>query len=134
MKKSERTPILREAMKELKDKLRPFLNGLRGSYDFEVNGYLLEARLYDTGVDEVLEKVSQPKAAMLYSSDEIFRNARYLYSSPDHKGNPNIYRWDYFYTPVKIGDETVGVRIAVRDLVRGTGQQPESQIYHWAIK
>lgn len=35
-----------------------------------------------------------------------------------------------FYTPVKIGDDTVGVRIAVRDL----GTPMESQIYNWGIK
>lgn len=41
-----------------------------------------------------------------------------------------IYRWNYFYTPVKIGDSTVGVRIAVRDMATPN----ESQIYNWGIK
>ena len=117
-------------MKELKGNLRQFLNGIKGNYDFVVNGNILEARLYDTGVREVMQGVTQPKASMLYSSREIFQNARYLYSTPDYAGDPNIFRWNYFYTPVEIGDETVGVRIAVRDIAKPL----ESQIYHWGIK
>lgn len=135
MKKAERTPILRQKMKELKGALRQFLNGLKGgTYEFEVNGNILEARLYDTGVREVLEKIDQSKASMLYHSDQVFQNARYLYSTPDYDGDPNIYRWNYFYTPVRIGDETVGVRIAVRDMVRQTDGSMDSQIYNWGIK
>lgn len=135
MKKAERTPILRQKMKELKASLRQFLNGLKGgSYEFEVNGNILEARLYDTGVREVLEKIGRSKASMLYHSDQVFRNARYLYSTPDYDGDPNVYRWNYFYTPVQIGDEIVGVRIAVRDMVETREGRPESQIYNWGIK
>lgn len=135
MKKAERTPILRQKMKELKGALRQFLNGLKGgTYEFEVNGNILEARLYDTGVREVLEKIDQSKASMLYHSDQVFQNARYLYSTPDYDGDPNIYRWNYFYTPVRIGDEIVGVRIAVRDMVRQTDGSMDSQIYNWGIK
>lgn len=131
MKKAERTPILRQKMKELKASLRQFLNGLKGgTYEFEVNGNILEAKLYDTGVREVLEKIDQSKASMLYHSDQVFQNARYLYSTPDYDGNPNVYRWNYFYTPVQIGDEIVGVRIAVRDMAK----TQESQIYNWNIK
>lgn len=135
MKKAERTPILRQKMKELKASLRQFLNGLKGgTYEFEVNGNILEAKLYDTGVREVLEKIDQSKASMLYHSDQVFQNARYLYSTPDYDGNPNVYRWNYFYTPVQIGDEIVGVRIAVRDMVETRDGRPESQIYNWGIK
>lgn len=135
MKKAERTPILRQKMKELKASLRQFLNSLKGgTYEFEVNGNILEAKLYDTGVREVLEKIDQSKASMLYHSDQVFQNARYLYSTPDYDGNPNVYRWNYFYTPVQIGDEIVGVRIAVRDMAHGQNNLPESQIYNWGIK
>ncbi len=135
VKKSERTPILRQKMNELKASLRQFLNGLKGSsYEFEVNGNILEAKLYDTGVREVMEKVTQDKASMLYHSDEVFQNARYLYSTPDYDGDPNIYRWNYFYTPVQIGDQTVGVRIAVRDMVPSADGRMDSQIYNWGIK
>jgi len=131
MKKSDRTPILREKMAELKKGLRNFLAGLKsGAYEFEVNGNVLEAKLYDTGVREVMANVTQPKAKMLYHSDEIFRNAKYLYSLPDTDGDPNIYRWNYFYTPVDIGGDIVGVRIAVRDVANPA----ESQIYNWNIK
>lgn len=135
MKKAERTPILRQKMKELKASLRQFLNGLKGgSYEFNVNGNILEAKLYDTGVREVLEKIDQSKASMLYHSDQVFQNARYLYSTPDYDGDPNVYRWNYFYTPVQIGGEIVGVRIAVRDMVRQTDGSMDSQIYNWGIK
>ena len=135
MKKTERTPILRQKMTELKTALRSFLGGLKGgSFEFEVNGNILEAKLYDTGVREVMEKVNWEKASMLFHSDEVFQNARYLYSTPDYDGDPNIYRWNYFYTPVQIGDEVVGVRIAVRDMVPSADGAMDSQIYNWNIK
>ena len=131
MKKKDRTPILKQKMSELKTELRMFLDGLKDTkYEFEVNGYILDARLYDAGVREVMEKVTQDKAAMLHHSDKIFQNARYLYSTPDYDGDENVYRWNYFYSPVQIGDETVGVRVAVRDMVKTN----ESQIYNWGIK
>ena len=131
MKKAERTPILKQKMSEVKASLRQFLSGLKGgNFEFEVNGNVLEAKLYDTGIKEVLEKITQDKANMLSQSDQIFKNAEYLYSLPDYEGNSEIYRWNYFYTPVKIGDSTVGVRIAVRDMVNPA----ESQIYNWGIK
>lgn len=131
MKKAERTPILKQKMSEVKASLRQFLSGLKGgNFEFEVNGNVLEAKLYDTGIKEVLEKITKDKANMLSQSDQIFRNAEYLYSLPDYEGNSEIYRWNYFYTPVKIGDSTVGVRIAVRDMVNPA----ESQIYNWGIK
>lgn len=131
MKKAERTPILKQKMAEIKTSLRQFLSGLKGgNFEFEVNGNVLEAKLYDTGIKEVLEKITQDKANMLSQSDQIFKNAEYLYSLPDYDGDSNIYRWNYFYTPVKIGNSTVGVRIAVRDMAK----QRESQIYNWGIK
>ena len=97
--------------------------------------YLIWSRLawgalYDTGIKEVMEKVTEDKANMLSHSDQIFSNAEYLYSLPGYEGNLNIYRWNYFYTPVQIGDTTVGVRIAIRDMV----MPAESQIYSWGIK
>ena len=136
MKKTERTPILKEAINKLKSSIRQFLTGLSNqNFEFEVNGKVLEAKLYSTGINEVLGKVTQEKANMLYSTEEIFRNAQYLYSTPDYDGDPNVYRWNYFYTPVQIGEEIVGVRIAVRDMAKGTdGATPQSQIYNWGIK
>ena len=71
---------------------------------------------------------------MLYTTEEIFKNARYLYSTTDYDGDPNVYRWNYFYTPVQIGEDVVGVRIAVRDISKGVEMNPESQIYNWNIK
>lgn len=135
MKKSERTPILKQKMTELKTDIRKFLNGLKnGSFEFEINGNILEAKLYDTGIKEVMEKVTQDKANMLSHSDQVFNNAEYLYSLPDYEGNPNVYRWNYFYTPVQIGDTTVGVRIAIRDMKQTESGRTESQIYNWGIK
>ncbi len=131
IKKKERTPILKEAMIKLKNNIRQFLNGLKyQNFEFEVNGKVLEAKLYNTGINEVLEKVTQEKANMLYSTEDIFKNSRYLYSTQDYDSDPNVYRWNYFYTPVQIGENIVGVRIAVRDLAK----QGESQIYNWGIK
>lgn len=131
MKKKDRTPIIKEAINKLKSNLRSFLSDFKNqSFEFEVSGKVLEAKLSNTGINEVLEKITKDKAEMLYSTREIFRNARYLYSTPDYDGDPNVYRWNYFYTPVKIGDDTVGVRIAVRD----TATPQESQIYNWGIK
>ena len=133
--KADRTPVLKQKLAELKTNLRRYLSGLKGaSYEFDVNGNVLDARLYDTGIREVMDRVTQEKSNMLFGSDQIFRNAQYLYSTPDYDSNPNVYRWNYFYTPVQIGDQTVGVRIAVRDM-RQSGVNPAgSQIYHWGIK
>ena len=133
--KKERTPILKQKISELKENLRGFLSGLRGTgFEFDINGNTIEARLYDTGIREVMEKINQGKASMLYSSEAVFQNARYLYSTQDYSGNPNIYRWNYFYTPVQIGGETVGVRIAIRDMKQTYNTASESQIYNWGIK
>lgn len=135
MKKTDRIPIMKQKMNELKASLRQFLDGLKGTgFEFEVNGSILEARLYNAGIQEVLSKITQDKASMLLHSDEIFRNARYLYSTDSYDGNPNIYRWNYFYTPVQIGDQTLGVRIAVRDMKQTAHKEAESQIYNWGIK
>ena len=135
MKKAERAPILREKIGILKTELKSFLQGFSEKpVEFSVNGNVLEAKLYSTGIREVMEKLTQEKATMLYGTSEIFRNARYMYSTPDKAEDPNIYRWNYFYTPVRMGDSIVGVRIAVRDVAKGTKQEPESQIYNWGIK
>ena len=135
MKKTERTPILKQKMGELKAVIRGILNGLKGSHEFEVNGNILDVKLYDAGVNEVMEKVTQSKAEMLTHSGEIFQKAQYMYSTPDYDGDVNIYRWNYFYAPVQMGDgEIVGVRIAVRDMKQTQYGQAESQLYHWGIK
>ena len=135
VKKKERTPILKESMSNLKENIRQFLNGFKNQkFEFDVKGKILEARLYSTGINEVLEKITQEKANMLYSTEDIFKNSRYMYSTTDYDGNPNIYRWNYFYTPVQIGDDVVGVRIAIRDIAEGQEHGPESQIYNWNIK
>lgn len=133
--KKERVPVLRQKMNELKGMIRGYLNTLKGvNYEFEVDGNILDAKLYDTGIKEVMEKVTKDKGGMLLNSDQIFKNAQYLYSSPDYDGNSNVQRWNYFYTPIQAGDETLGVRIAVRDM-KQTGVNPSnSQIYNWNIK
>ena len=131
IKKVERNAILKERITALKAKLRGFLAELKcKEYNFSVNGNILEAKIYDRGIREVTEKLTQDKAKMLYQTDAIFRNAQYLYSTPDYDGNPAVYRWDYFYTPVRFGESILGVRIAVRDVA--TAEQ--SQIYHWGLK
>ena len=131
IKKAERAPILRERIGMLKADLTNLLKGISAKpVEFTVNGNVLEAKLYSTGIREVMEKLTQEKAGMLYGTSDIFRNARYMYSTPDKADDPNIYRWNYFYTPVKLGETIVGVRIAVRD----TATPAESQIYNWGIK
>ena len=131
MKKSERLPIIKQKMAELKNTLREQLSKLKvSSFEFDINGNTIEARLYDTGIREVLEKLTQEKAGMLSLSKEIFENSEYLYSTQDKSGDTNIEAWDYFYVPIKIGDETAGVRIAIRKPV----SSKESQIYNWSIK
>ena len=91
MKKKDRTPILKEAINRLKGNLRQFLTSISSQgFEFEVNGKILDARLYSTGINEVLEKVTKEKAGMLYSTEGIFRNARYLYSTPDYDGSQCI--------------------------------------------
>ena len=131
MPKAERTAILRERIQTLKNDLRTYLNQLKGvNFEFEINGNTIEATVYNAGVKEVLQNLTQEKAGMLSASEEIFRNAEYLYSTQDKTGSPNVTGWDYFYVPVKIGGDTVGVRIAIRNMAFPT----ESQIYNWGIK
>ena len=132
MKKSERTPILKQRIQELKQSLREWLksNFVGKPVEFDINGNIIEAKLYDVGVREVLSNLKKDKVAMLGKTDEIFSKARYLYSTGDKANNPDIYRWNYFYVPLKIGDNMAGVRIAVRDVKEGA----ESQIYNYGIK
>ena len=132
MKKQERTPILRGKIKEVKNYLSNMLKEKFGgkTVEFTVNGNVLEAKLHETGIKEVLEKVTQEKAAMIDKTGEIFSKAQYLYSTSDKAGNPNIYRWNYFYVPLKVGNDTYGVRVAVRDMKHLN----ESQIYNYGIK
>ena len=131
MPKAERTGLLREKIQTLKNDLRTYLNQLKGvNFEFEINGNTIEATVYNAGIKEVLQNLTQDKAGMLSASEEIFRNAEYLYSTQDKTGSPNVTGWDYFYVPVKIGGDTVGVRIAIRNMAFPT----ESQIYNWGIK
>gem|GEM_PF-3430733 len=131
MPKTERKVILREKIKLLKDDLRTYLRQIKGaSFEFEINGETIEAKLYNAGIQEVLKNLTQEKSGMLFASEEIFKNAEYLYSTTDKRGNPEVSGWDYFYVPVKLGDDTAGVRIAVRNMI----QPNEAQIYNWGIK
>lgn len=131
MPKAERTGLLREKIQTLKNDLRTYLNQLKGvNFEFEINGNTIEATVYNAGIKEVLQNLTQDKAGMLSASEEIFRNAEYLYSTQDKTGNSTVTGWDYFYVPVKLGGETVGVRIAVRNTVKPR----EAQIYNWGIK
>lgn len=134
-KKEERRPIIKAKIAELKGVLRDYLNSLKDvDYEFDVNGDVLEARLYGPGIREVLEKVTQNKAGMLGVSDQIFRSAEYLYSTGDKSNNPDVVGWDYFYVPVKFGDAESGVRIAVRNMAQTADGKTDSQIYNWNIK
>lgn len=132
MKRRERLPVIKGKMVKLKDYFKGFLEEtFKGeTIEVDLNGKILEAKLYDTGIREVLEKTDNKKASMLYRSEDIFKNARYLYSTQDKSNNSDIIRWNYFYTPLKIGDDTMGVRIAVRDI----NSINESQLYNWNIK
>lgn len=131
MPKAERTGLLREKIQTLKDDLRTYLNQLKGvNFEFEINGNTIEATVYNAGIKEVLQNLTQDKAGMLSASEEIFRNAEYLYSTQDKTGNSTVTGWDYFYVPVKLGGDAVGVRIAVRNTVKPR----EAQIYNWGIK
>lgn len=131
MKKADRNVALKEKMKALKADLTEFLKGItKEKFDFTVNGNVIEARVYDAGVREVRKSLTQEKASMLTGSREIFNNAQYLYSTPDYDGNAQIDRWNYFYTPVRIGTDVVGVRVAIRDIA----STKEHQIYNWNIK
>ena len=131
MSKAERTGLLREKIQTLKNDLRTYLNQLKGvNFEFEINGNTIEATVYNAGIKEVLQNLTQDKAGMLSASEEIFRNAEYLYSTQDKTGNSTVTGWDYFYVPVKLGGDAVGVRIAVRNTVKPR----EAQIYNWGIK
>ena len=137
MKKSERTAILKEKKKQLipaiKEMLHTMFDGKK--VEFTVDGGILEARVYNEGITHVVGKMSQEKAAMLRRSQDIFRQAEYLYSTGNDvhgtaSSNPDIRQWHYFYVPLKLGDQTVGVRIAVKEANR----LDYPSIYDWDIK
>lgn len=131
MPKAERTGLLREKIQTLKNDLRTYLNQLKGvNFEFGINGNTIEATVYNAGIKEVLQNLTQDKAGMLSASEEIFRNAEYLYSTQDKTGNSTVTGWDYFYVPIKLGGDAVGVRIVVRNTVKPR----EAQIYNWGIK
>lgn len=131
MPKAERTGLLREKIQTLKNDLRTYLNQLKGvNFEFEINGNTIEATVCNAGIKEVLQNLTQDKAGMLSASEEIFRNAEYLYSTQDKTENSTVTGWDYFYVPIKLGGDAVGVRIAVRNTVKPR----EAQIYNWGIK
>ena len=97
MPKAERKVILREKIKLLKDDLRTYLRQIKGaSFECEINGETIEAKLYNAGIQEVLKNLTQKKSGMLFASEEIFKNAEYLYSTTDKRGNPEVSGWDYF--------------------------------------
>ena len=131
MPKAERTGLLREKIQTLKNDLRTYLTQLNGvNFEFGINGNTIEATVYNAGIKEVLQNLTQDKAGMLSASEEIFRNAEYLYSTQDKTGNSTVTGWDYFYVPIKLGGDAVGVRIVVRNTVKPR----EAQIYNWGIK
>lgn len=131
MPKAERTGLLREKIQTLKNDLRTYLNQLKGvNFEFGINGNTIEATVYNAGIKEVLQNLTQDKAGMLSASEEIFRNAEYLYSTQDKTGNSTVTGWDYFYVPIKLGGDAVGGRIVVRNTVKPR----EAQIYNWGIK
>lgn len=131
MPKAERTGLLREKIQTLKNDLRTYLNQLKGvNFEFGINGNTIEATVYNAGIKEVLQNLTQDKAGMLSASEEKFRNAEYLYSTQDKTGNSTVTGWDYFYVPIKLGGDAVGVRIVVRNTVKPR----EAQIYNWGIK
>ena len=67
------------------------LKGLKsGSYESEANGSILEARLYNTGVREVLEKINQSNASVIYHSDHVFKNAHYPYTTRRTTTEPRV--------------------------------------------
>ena len=103
--------------------------------EFTVDGGILEARVYNEGITHVVGKMSQEKAAMLRRSQDIFRQAEYLYSTGNDvhgtaSDNADIKMWHYFYVPLKIGDEAAGVRIAIRNM----NKADENQVYDWGIR
>lgn len=132
LKKKERNPILKSKTTEIKNVIKEFLEkDFKGkNIEFKINGDTIEAKLYDTGIKEVLEKLTKEKAAMLGKTADIFSNAEYLYTTNDKTNNTNVERWNYFYVPISIDDNIVGVRIAIRDIT----MPKESQIYNWGIK
>lgn len=132
MKKGDRNAILKGNISKVKELLRGMLEqNFKGKpIEFDIKGNTIEATLYNTGIREVLEKINPSKAAMLGKTGEVFSKAKYLYSTGDKSGDPNVNRWNYFFVPLKLPGGNVGVRIAIRDIIT-PGQ---SQIYNWDIK
>lgn len=132
MKKKDRVPIIKGKMKLLKTYLRKMLsdNFKEKSFDLNLNGNVLEATFDQVTINEVLEKITPEKSAMIEKTKEILDKAEYLYSTQDKHGNNDVYRWDYFFVPIEIDGQIAGERIAVKD----NKYSEKSQIYNYGIK
>ena len=84
----------------------------------------------EMSIPDIVSKIKPTDGNILKYLPDKLLNAEYLYSTQDKRGDTNIEAWDYFYVPIKIGDETAGVRIAIRAVSNPKG----SQIYNWGIK
>jgi hypothetical protein len=131
MKKKERTPILKAKRQQIMSYLKHLLHQQFDGRDieFSIDGNVIEARLYSEGIDHVVGRMDQQKAAMLQKSGEIFSKAQYLFSAPNDvhgtaSSNDQIQQWNYFYVPLEFVDsnETLGIRVAVKKMARSEYQ------------
>ena len=129
--RAERSVILTKKQAELKEKVQESLRELqKRPLNMEVNGKLLRVELYEKGIQKATKDLTAKKAAVLLQLDDVLKNARYLYSTPDHNRNSNIYRRNHFCTLTQIGNERYEVQIVVRDMEK----KHESHIDYLEIK
>ena len=138
VKKKERTPVLKGLNKKLVNYIENLLHKTfdNQKIEFEIKDGVIEAKLYTTGIEHVLKKVSKNKAAMLEKSLDIFKNSKYMYTTFHDQHNStklDVKYWHYFYVPVKYANEGItGVRIAVREMYpAGSNKGDKFQIYDW---
>lgn len=136
-RKDIQQPLKRRMFKTLKNMLTNVFKGQDVSFD--INGNTITARVTNTGINEAMKRLTRDSSGMLQRTQEIFNNAEYLYSTDTDRTEykhdtttpaDQIKGWDYFYVPLQVGENTVGVRIAIRNLKAGD----ESQVYSWGIK
>ncbi len=84
-------------------------------YELNINGSTIEVYLSNRAVKEILGRLSKEKVGALNLFDNVVKHSEYTYSSnvveKNNRNKSKLTGYDVFYTPVKIGDEVLGVKV-----------------------
>lgn len=142
LKKSDRIQKLKDAKSTLLTDLRAYLkeNLIDSGYSAELdaNGDIYVAIPYERFIEHAVpherrKELNRFNSVTIRKAADIITNSKYMYScdrDQHAKSKTDVEIWDYFYIPIKYGEDTSnGVVIAVRSL--GGVRKGEHQIYGW---